>query len=125
MKDPYIIQTDASDTVSFKLQSRTAVEAEELLQRLFLIMLTGGEAVNRAESSGSILEFVKGANCLPDSALETAAKTLINVAVQLLDEDTRKLIASIDTRAADGRVLYELTLTDGTSTTGGMNLNDL
>jgi len=119
-KDLLIIPT-ANGTVTFKVRGDTADTGWALLQRLYVLLLSGQLNVYRGNGGPgySLLEFLKGGNYPSIAAMNSVLGLCSAGALGQLDAEDRGRIASFQCTAnTDRSISAVLTLKDGTTLEG-------
>ena len=119
-----IMCVDATGNVTFDIQGKLQSTADSLIQRIWVLMLTGSNTLFRScGSSGDVagfctpLDMLKGCNMPDDDILESYMLTFSSNAMNQLDAASKALIKDLSVYVESGRVQMLLSLENGESST--------
>ena len=122
--DMSIVCVDAAGNVTFDIQGKIQSTADSLIQRIWVLMLTGSNTLFRScDSSGDAdgfctpLDMLKGCNMPDDDILESYMLTFSSNAMSQLDAESKALIKDLSVYVESGRVQMLLSLENGESST--------
>lgn len=119
MKKDIILIPDSPGPVTFSVRGAGEDSGLLLLQRLYILLLSGsGESYREGGAPVDLLSFIEGANLPTDDAMNSLMTALCAYALRLLDEDDRDRVQNLTGRFSGGVLEFTLTLKDGTTIKG-------
>lgn len=114
---------DTEGEVSFKVYDKSSDTGLMLLQRLYLLMLADQDSAYRTyDAPYSLLGFLEGANKPVDGVMNSILALCCSTALMSLDAADRALVDSFTGVSVDGAVTCTLTLKDGATVTGALDV---
>lgn len=117
LKDVLLIP-DKTGRVEFLLRGDTEDTGLSLLQRIYVLFLSGQSDRYRGETGYSLLKFLEGGNTPDDLTMNAILSVCSARTLDLLDPEDRERVQSFVCVSDNGAISATLTLTDGTTLKG-------